>query len=342
MRPVLSPLLAVLVIALSGHSAHADLSLGAVEITPRLDLRATAGSGAEEALKVMQTEVDMRLSVNDDDEELVTFALGPNLATDMEGRGRQMHFGNYYAVWNFGVDKPKLTLGQFVLPFGTLAEYDTHPLVLQTPYARTLGLRIDRGFALEGLADQWNWRAAITTGDGRSRAAGSYAATVRLARNLERGNDSYRVGFSALHGASMPVLHLTAMPVPHHAMPGMGDVYSRARKTRLGLDLDWLHGIDEIRAEFVAGWDDGDFVHGQWVQWSHPFSYRTELSVQGDRWFDRQGVAYGFGVSVHRRLSEESGVRLAWEPRWARPDGGPRESLGLATLQYYREFGLTL
>ena len=126
----------------------------------------------------MQVEVNIRFSVNKDDEELVAFALAPNLETAMTGRARQMHFSNFYSVWNFGVDKPKLKVGQFIVPFGTLAEYDTHALVLQTPYARTLGIRLDQGFALEGFRGELDYQFSLTRGDGRGRESSSYAANL--------------------------------------------------------------------------------------------------------------------------------------------------------------------
>ncbi|MHB8997223.1 MAG: hypothetical protein ACYC63_18405 [Armatimonadota bacterium] len=325
--------------------AFADLSISGVEVNPRLDLRLWGGSGVTDQFEVMATEINMRFSVNKDEEELFSVALAPNLYTDMEGRGRQMHFSNYYGIWNFGLDKPKLQFGQFVIPFGTLAEYDTHPLVLQTPYARTLGVRIDQGLALVGYRGETDYWLSLTSGDGRGRTNGSYAANLRLARDYERGDDAYRVGLSLLHGKQMPVFAPDTMPVPHDM--GMGTemdedmMLSRADKTRVALDLDWLRGVDNVRAEFVAGWDDGDFVHGQWLSYNHPFSYDTDLTVQAEHWRQRDGKVYGLGLSLHHRLDELSGIRAAFEPRWARSDVGPDDSIGLFTIQYYKNWLIT-
>ena len=317
----------------SAALATADLSVTGLEVQPRLDIRARGGTNVPESLRVMQAEVNIRFSINQDDAELVSIALSPNFETDMSGRARDMHFSNFYSVWNFGVDKPKLKLGQFVVPFGTLAEYDTHPLILQTPYARTLGVRIDQGLAVEGRLDETDYQLSLTTGNGRGIRDGSYAAGLRLARDFERGDDAFRVGVSLLHGEQMPVFATSPMPLPmSHMKP------TRADKERIAVDLDWLHGIDNIRSELVFGWDDGDFVNGQWLSWNHPFSYDTELTVQADRWQQRDGVSYGLGASVHHRLDDLSGVRVAYEPRWARPDVGPDDSLGLVTAQYYRNF----
>ena len=313
--------------------ACADLSIGGVEVLPRLDIRARGGSGVPDTLRVMQSEIDIRFSVNKDDEELVAFSLGPNVETAMTGRGRQMHFANYYGVWNFGVDKPKLKFGQFVVPFGTMAEYDTHDLVLQTPYARTLGVRLDQGLAIEGYRGEVDYALSLTSGDGRGRTNGSYAASFRMARDYEVDDDVYRLGLSLLHGKSMPVFPIMPMPIPMAGRP-----QSRADKERIAVDLDWLHGIDSIRAEVVLGLDDGDPVNGQWALWNHPFSYDTELTLHADRWQGRNGVAYGAGASLHHRLDDLTGVRVAYEPRWARPDGMLDSSSGVMTVQWYRNF----
>ena len=321
--------------------AFAELTVSGLEINPRLDLRAWGGGGVEDQFEVMATEINIRFLVNNDDEELFSVAAGPNLYTGMEGRGRQMHFSNYYMVWNFGLDKPKLQLGQFVIPFGTLAEYDTHPLILQTPYARTLGVRIDQGLALVGYRGDTDYWLSLTSGDGRGRTDGSYAANLRLARDYEVGDDAYRVGLSLLHGENMPVFHPDPMPVPHDGGMDEHMMLSRADKTRVALDLDWLHGVDNIRAELVGGWDDGDFVHGQWISYSHPFSYDKEITIQAERWLQANGSVKGLGISYHHRLDEFSGFRVAFEPRWASSDMGPDRSINLFTVQYYKNWLFT-
>ena len=355
------PALLVMVCLAVGGPGWAEWSVTGVEVRPWVDLRFEGGSGTSEDVHVMATEVDVRLSVNRDGEQVVALALGPNLKTDMTGDGRRMHFGNYYAVFNFGVDKPKLKAGRFVVPFGTLAEYDTHPLVLQTPYARTLGMRLDSGVEVESTRGGVNRRLSVTGGDGRGRLPDSYAAVLRLARDFEQGDDFYRLGVSAVYGRQMPVFPITARPLPGHddghgaesvradmARPGGAvhppsappDQLTRADKTRLALDVDWLRGIDNIRAELVFGLDDREFVHGQWVSWNHPFSYATDLTLQADHWRGGNGSAYGLGVALHHRLDELSGVRVAYEPRRGRPDNMPAQFLGLVSVQWYRSFDL--
>lgn len=314
--------------------AHAELEVTALQVLPRLDLRATGGDPAAERLRIQQSEISVVSSISDGESEIVSLNLQHNIETPMTGRARDMHFSNLYAVFNLGVGSPAVRVGQFVVPFGTLAEYDTHGVPLQTPYARTLGIRIDRGMALEGAEGDLDWWASLTTGDGRERHDGGWAAIARVARDYETGQDLVRVGASALLGENMPTFPTTAMALPM----GMDDRVKHTDKWRVALDLDWLRGIDNIRAEFVLGEDDGEPVNGQWLYYEHPFSYDSSISVQADRWSQPDGTGYGLGAQYHYRLDDWSGLRFAAEKRWADRDGLPDMDSELFTIQYYRDW----
>ncbi|HCA46967.1 MAG TPA: hypothetical protein DEP45_06245 [Armatimonadetes bacterium] len=337
-RAALAAMLAIATIVLAGAApAAAELDVTALQVTPRLDIRATAGD--HDGLDIQQAEVDVVASISDGENELVTLNLQHVLETPMTGRAKDMHFGNLYGVFNLGPGKPALKAGQFVVPFGTLAEFDTHGTPLQTPYARTLGIRIDQGVGLDGAAGDLDWSAALTTGNGRGRYDGSWALSARAARDFESGQDIVRVGASALVGESMPVFPTNAMSMPM----GMDDQVEYRDKWRVALDLDWLRGIDNVRGEFVAGQDDGEFVNGQWLYYEHPFSYDSSLALQGDRWSQPDGTSYGVGVQYHHRLDDWSGVRLAAEKRWADTRGMSEMSMSdsdseMFTIQYYREW----
>lgn len=315
--------------------AHAELEITALQVLPRLDLRARGGHPAAERVRIQQAEVSIVASISDGESEIVSLNLQHNFETPMTGRAKDMHFSNLYGVFNLGVGKPAVKAGQFVVPFGTLAEYDTHGIPLQTPYARTLGIRLDRGVALEGSEGQWDWWASLTTGDGRERHRGGWAGIFRTARDYEMGQDFMRVGASALVGEQMPVFPTNPMPVPM----GVDDRVEHRDKWRVALDLDWLRGIDNIRAEFIAGQDDGEFVNGQWLYYEHPFSYDSVLAFQGDRWHQQDGTSYGLGAQYHYRLDDWSGMRFAAEKRWADRRGGLQDmDAEMFTIQYYRDW----
>ena len=326
--------LALAVIVFAGApAADASLDISALQVTPRLDLRATRGGHMGDFAGIKQAEVNLVAWITKDGSELVSLNLQHNFETPMTGRAEKMHFNNLYAVFNLGVGRPAVTVGQFVVPFGTLAEFDTHEIILQTPYARTLGIRIDRGIAAEGRQGDWDWSTSLTTGDGRSRHEGGWAATVRVARDYEAGDDIIRLGLSGLTGKNMPVFPSNPMDIPM----GLDDQVEHVDKWRVALDLDWLRGIDNIRAEFVAGGDNGKFVNGQWLYYEHPFSYDSDITFQADRWNQPDGTSYGVGVQYHQRLDDYSGFRLAAEKRWA-DHGGMKMSDDLFTVQYYRDW----
>ena len=330
-------ILAVLVAIAMASPALAELDVTALQIQPRLDLRATAGTHGER-LRIQQSELNVTASISDGDSEIVNLNLQHNFETPMTGRAKQMHFSNLYGVFNLGLDRPAVKVGQFTVPFGTLAEYDTHPIPLQTPYARTLGIRIDRGVSLEGRQGDWDWWASLTTGDGRERHDGGWAATARAARDFEVGQDIIRAGVSGLVGEEIPVFPTNAMSMPM----GLDDEVEHVDKWRMALDLDWLRGIDNIRGEFVAGQDNGRLVNGQWIYYEHPFSYDSSVALQADRWDQGDGTSLGIGAQYHHRLDDWSGIRLAAEHRWADTDAMPMsgmsDSSDLFTIQYYRDW----
>ncbi len=335
-RPYALAALAALCLA-AVQPAWAELGLSAIQALPRLDVRMRGGEPIADTLRVMQLETGLLLSVTDGESELATVLLELNAETPMTGRARQMHFSNAYALINTGTGSPRLKVGQFVVPFGTLAEYDTHDIPLQTPYARTLGIRLDRGIGIEGFSDEWDYQSAVTSGDGRHRHANGYALTARAARDYEFGDDFLRVGISGLVGEEMPVFPTNAMSLSM----GMDDMVEHRDKWRLALDADWLRGIDNIRAEFVFGADDGDSVDGQWLSYNHPFSYGEDVTVQADRWRQDDGESYGLGAQYHRRIDDWSGVRAAYEKRWVSRSALPDTDSDTWTIQYYREWAWT-
>lgn len=336
--------LTVTMTVLAGAPSAAALEITAMQVQPRLDLRATRGGHMGDSLGIKQAEINLVAWISHDGSELVNLNLQHNFETPMTGRAEKMHFSNLYAVFNLGVGEPAVKVGQFVVPFGTLAEFDTHEVPLQTPYARTLGIRIDRGIALEGRDGEWDWSTSLTTGDGRERHDGGWAGIARVARDYEMGHDIVRVGVSGLVGRNMPVFPTNPMDIPM----GLDDEVEHVDKWRVALDLDWLRGIDNIRAEFVFGGDDGEFVDGQWLYYEHPFSYDSEIVFQGDRWNQPDGTSYGVGVQYHHRLDDWSGIRVAAERRWADLDrmsamsemghGAHSTRDDLFTVQYYRDW----
>ena len=87
--------------------AHAYLEVTALQVLPRLDLRATGGDPAAERLRIQQSEISVVSSISDGESEIVSLNLQHNIETPMTGRARDMHFSNLYAVFNLGVAAPR-------------------------------------------------------------------------------------------------------------------------------------------------------------------------------------------------------------------------------------------
>ncbi len=182
-----------------------------------------------------------------------------------------------------------MKVGQFVIPFGTLADYETHTRVFQSLYANSLGIRIDPGVEVDGYLGDAEYQISVTNGNGpfRSDIDGNKVVVARIVKTLQVGEDDLKVGLSALTGR-LPVFSLVGDPLMDGTSAalvnlrtseavGQNDRAGFAEKTRYAVDIEYYRGIDLIRAEFVAGEDDGRSANGQWIQVEHPLSYKTSL-----------------------------------------------------------------
>jgi len=132
----------------------------------------------------------------------------------------------------------------------------------------------------------------------------------------------------------MPLFPTNPMALPM----GMDAMVTHVDKWRVAGDFDWLHGIDNIRAELVLGADNGRWVNGQWLYYNHPFSYERDLSLQADRWEQGDGTSWGVAAQYHHRLDDLSGLRVAYEKRWAERELAPDATSDMWTVQYYHDW----
>ncbi len=313
--------------------------------TYRLDTRIMSMDGDVEP-HVMAAEADVSASFGTKVDAVVQVPF----YTAMRGRGKGMHFGNAYAIFKQEIGKPTLKLGQFVIPFGNLADYETHTRVLQTLYPYSLGTRIDLGAQVDGFIDaDTEYAVAVTTGNGPYRRDnnGNKVVTARVARRMMVGEDDLKVGISYLKG-KLPVFSLmhdplmdgndallldveTGMMVPQSSNEGFAD------NTRYGIDIEYYRGIDLIRAEIVAGNDDGKSVTGYWLQVEHPLSYKTQLIGQAAYWSQAFGHWRNLALGVEHKLQDNKILRFAYENRKA-TENDMTMKMNLLTLQYLLEF----
>ncbi|GEM_PF-1309949 len=320
----------------------------------RLDSRYMGDSDASKA-DIMAGEIEVNGSYGDK----VDFAVQVPLATGMEGRGKDMHFGNAYAVIKGKIKQPTVKIGQFVIPFGNLADYETHTRIFQTLYPNSLGVRIDPGVEVEGYLGDAEYLVAVTNGNGpwRKDIDGNKVVTARVSKRFQIGDDDLKVGVSALKGR-LPVFSLMDDPLMDgkdaklvdvrrsHAV-SQNDPSGFADKTRYGVDFEYYKGIDLIRGEVVFGSDDGRSVNGQWLQYEHPLNYKTSLIGMVERWQQSTGSFIGWGVGVEHKLNDNRTVRVAYQNRRIKEslhdpvmgDTMPmRMNMPMLTLQYLVEF----
>ena len=318
-------------------------------VSGRLDfqLLRTDASGAHPMAEtkgvLMGAEIETMATVSDGVRDVLDLAVQWPYATGMsgpEGRGRQMHFGNAYAVVKLGLGRPNIRVGQFVVPFGNLTSYETHTRPLQTLYAHSLGVRIDRGVSVEGMSGAYDWWLALVGGNGpRGDNDGRPAFVARAARRLILPSGArVSIGFSAMSGSSMPRFATGIDPTMEHGDMGMSahDLVHFTDKTRLGFDAEVEMGQDVWRAEMVTGRDSDGGVNGQFVQWNRALTAGSEITAQIARWHQPAGTRLALGASIGRQVDRDTMVRLSAIQARGRV-GADRRRETMVVLQVARE-----
>lgn len=172
-------------------------------------------------------------------------------------------------------------VGQFVLPFGLMAVYDTSLQPIQTLYDRAIGLRVDTGLALEGEYGPYHWAGALTTGAGpdRSDPDGSKLITFRLGRTVATSLGVFEVGGSLLSGRAPQTSWDTELPASGYS-------YGRAfvDKTRIAGDGQYFFGPLTLRAELVFGGDGDESVWGYFAEANYKVTPRLTLVALRKLW----------------------------------------------------------
>ena len=230
-----------------------------------------------------------------------------------------MHYGQAYVLVPLGLRLPTLKIGQAVIPFGLLADYDTHSQIIQTPYARTLSLRIDPGVGFQGDLARIFYSFWVSNGNGPyalDNDAGK-VFSARVAPKFLLGDAEATLGISGLAG-SLPYWRLDSMM---HMMDGP---HAYRQKYRFALDntTDW--GPLTLHLEGVAGKDGvqttndkgqttnswallGTTVYGYYVEgryavtnWLEALAMYDDYSVAGQ---GSHGSAAGGFTLTHPQLS---------------------------------------
>jgi len=268
--------------------------------------------------ELMAAELETIATISNKDRDVLDIGLQLPSATQMEGiddRGKEMHFFNAYGIYKFGLGKPNLRFGQFVAPFGNLATYETHTRPLQTLFPESLGIRIDRGASLEGIAGEYDyWIAAMNGNGARGDNNGTPIALGRVARRFDLPSGTLSVGVSALHGTDMPRFSTLVDPLmdTEEMLDGMlmDPPLDFTDKSRVAVDAEYSAGQNLWRAELVGGRDSDGAVNGQFIQYSRAIDDKHEVSLQATRWEQPGGNRVRLGIAGERKLDQYTTVRL--------------------------------
>lgn len=273
-------------IALAGTSVR----LGGA-LYPRIMYDAMGSS-----FELMGAEGNIEAQVSGETRDIVTALIQVRAAGAMSGWTSGFHFGQAYALLPLGLSLPTIKVGQAVIPFGLLADYDIHGQIIQTPYAKTLGLRLDPGIGILGVLGRTDYRLWLSNGNGPDMMDNDRGkvVTVRLAPRFLLGDADVTLGLSGLAG-SLPYWSLDSLP---EMIEGPRLYVS---KYRLGLDnnVDW--GSLIIRLEGTAGKDSAlsqPLVFGYYCEARYALARWLEPMVAYDGFHTGEGSARTFSAGL--------------------------------------------
>ncbi len=210
--------------------------------------------------------------------------------------------------------------GQFVLPFGLAAVYDTPLQPIQPLYALSLGLRVDTGVMLEGTYGPYRYAAAVTTGAGPNRPDpdGRRLTTFRLERNFLTQSGRIQIGGSLLSGRAPVTEANSQLPAS-----GTSSELRFVDKTRFAADASYALEKLIARGEIVFGADDQNSVYGYFGEATYPVASRLTAVGAIRRWNfpEKAHTATTLSAGVHYELGLGLTLRTLLEYERDTPGG---------------------
>ncbi len=250
------------------------------------------------SFELMAAEALLEAQVTSETRDLVRAVVQVYASGVMSGWQRGFHFGEAYALVPLGLSLPTARVGQAVVPFGLLADYDVHTQVIQTTFARTLGLRLDPGVGVLGALERWQYALWLSNGNGPDRMDNdrNKLVTARVAPRFLLGDAELTLGASGLAG-SLPYWHIDSI------VAQVEGPRSYKRKYRFGLDntTDW--GPLTLRLEAVAGRDGSTGV-------AAVYGYYAEARYAIANWLEPLVEVDGFHADGGRLNTLSLGLNL--------------------------------
>lgn len=263
-------------------------------VSGALDLRTrTADTGRTGGIWANTVEVDVQHAISKGGTahgNVYVQLLAEDPPDTLRGSRRDISLGEAYVIYRLPIESDfdstaYLKIGQFQVPFGLLAVYDPHLLILQPLYSQSLGIRTDFGAAISGRAYGFlNYDLAVTTGTGPDHLYGipSRLVTFRLGRTFTTRNGVVNVGGSLLQGR-LPVTDITKADPFASELPPSGRVRADRggfiSKSRIGGDASYGFKRTTARGEIVAGADGSQRIIGYYAEGDYRFGGRLSAAL---------------------------------------------------------------
>lgn len=207
---------------------------------------------------------------------------------DVDDNARRIRPYQVYLQYKGPLGAWNVRAGHYLLPVGLLATYDTERLLLHGLEKTSLGIRKDTGVELFGRFGAWDYAASLTDGLSDVRFIDSDARPTVSARLAYVRGES-QIGVSTLIGRVL-------------VDPDFGHQGRPVRERRVALDATTSRGPLTVRAEAVAGTNDGQDVAGGLLLGDYALTPKFEVNTQYAYWNRRDDPhAIGIGVSYQVR-----------------------------------------
>jgi hypothetical protein len=289
-------------------------------VSGALDIRTrTANTGRRGGIWVNTVELDLQHPISSQGQTRGNFyvqLIGEN-PPDLP-HSDDVQVGEAYFIYRLPVENDfdstaYLKIGQFQIPFGLLAVYDPHLLILQPLYPQSLGLRTDFGAAVSGRVYGFlNYDLAVTAGTGPNHlyANPNRVVTFRLGRTFTTRNGVVNVGGSLLQGR-LPITDITTANPLAVELPPSGRVHADrggfVSKSRIGGDASYGFRRIVARGEVVAGADGDQRILGYYAEGNYNFTERLSVVAarslfvypQGNSTASQEAVGLTYAASAN-------------------------------------------
>jgi hypothetical protein len=242
-----------------------------------------------------------------------------------------------------------IKVGQFTLPVGLMATYDSHQEILQTLYPLGIGERTDWGVSIAGrFYGILDYNAAITagTGPGNLYSVPDRVVTFRLGRLFVTNYGTFNLGGSLL-GGRLPTTEIDPLTGFAPDLPPSGKVtalYGYEEKTRVIGDGQWNFRNITARGEAMFGYDSNNSVIGSFAEGEYAFAQGLSAVIADTYWnygvngSSTSDIATGININYGQNIA----VRTLYEFQQNIPEqklvGNPSEHREIFTVQLLFRF----